>query len=169
MPKLAINWIWTYVNRLGAPGVIVLKTESSTNGLLFQAAWLCAVSLNFVPKNFKILQWKYLLLTSMFYCASKQYWTNARRKVKLYEVRLRCIMKRWPSPFIWFVFAMFFVHKDIHENYRFTFCEGSFRSPDARWFLSLGYWVDQSSEEKTPLRDRDRLRSDPHEFLGFLN
>ena len=32
-------------------------------------------------------------------------------------------------------------------------CEG--------WFLSLGYWVGQSDEKKTPLRGRDRLRSDP--------
>ena len=48
-------------------------------------------------------------------------------------------------------------------------CEGSFRSPYASWFLSLGYWVGQSGEENIPLRDRDRLRSDRHEFPGFLN
>ena len=48
-------------------------------------------------------------------------------------------------------------------------CEGRFRSPYARWFLSLGYWVDQSGEENIPLGDRDHLRSDPHEFPGFLN
>ena len=40
-------------------------------------------------------------------------------------------------------------------------CEGNFRSPYASWILSLGYWVGQSDEENTPLRDRDHLRSDP--------
>ena len=38
-------------------------------------------------------------------------------------------------------------------------CEG--------WFLSLGYWVGQSDEKNTPLRGRDRLRSDPQWSPGF--
>ena len=46
-------------------------------------------------------------------------------------------------------------------------CEGNFRSPNVSWFLSLGYWVDQSGEENTPLRDRDRLRSNPMSFPVF--
>ena len=48
-------------------------------------------------------------------------------------------------------------------------CEVNFWSPCVSRPLSLGYWVGQCDEENTPLRDRDRLRSDPHEFPGFLN
>ena len=40
-------------------------------------------------------------------------------------------------------------------------CEG--------WFLSLGYWVGQSDEKNTPLRGRDRPRSDPQWSPGFPN
>ena len=69
-------------------------------------------------------------------------------------------------------FLLFFIfEKSFLACFFFFFdlCEGSFRSPYARWFLSLGYWVDKSGEKNTPLRDRDHLKSDPHEFPGFLN
>ena len=32
-----------------------------------------------------------------------------------------------------------------------------------------GYWVVLSGEENTPLRDKDHLSNDPHEFPGFLS
>ena len=45
-----------------------------------------------------------------------------------------------------------------------TNCEDRFQSP----CLPQNYWVVLSGEENTPFRDKDRLRSDPHEFPGFL-
>ena len=71
--------------------------------------------------------------------------------------------------FFYFWAHLFHVYYLPSQKFWLGSCEGSFRSPFASWFLPLGYWVGQSDEENTPLRDRDHLSSDPHEFLGFLN
>ena len=44
-------------------------------------------------------------------------------------------------------------------------CESSLVSP----CLPQGCWVVLSDEKSTPLRGKDRLRNDPHEFPGFLD
>ena len=43
-------------------------------------------------------------------------------------------------------------------------CEDRFQSP----CLPQNYWVVLGGEENNTIRDKDRLRSDPHEFPGFL-
>ena len=81
---------------------------------------------------------------------------------KVRKVILRFEMKKFGQ----------FLKEEFHPSPLKIFkwnCEGSFWSSYASWFLPLGYWVGQSDEENTPLRDRDHLRSDPHEFPGFLN